>query len=226
LKNKDNKHVNGKKNAKMSCNNTKSGSSERTVILSVMYHSNVSGRSSSDLRALLIATKRDSVEQLENFVVCNHVRRERKETIEQLKILYLPITFGVSEKRLCGVSLCCVKLTPSYNDTRYIDVTSRNSKQQIHRKHFLLKNKDNKHVNGGSSERTVILSVMYHSNVSGRSSSDLRALLIATKRDSVEQLENFVVCNHVRRERKETIEQLKILYLPITFGVSEKRLCG
>ncbi|KRX65717.1 hypothetical protein T09_13794 [Trichinella sp. T9] len=35
----------------------------------------------------------------------NHVRRERKETIEQLKILYLPITFGVSEKRLPGLIL-------------------------------------------------------------------------------------------------------------------------
>ncbi|KRX24589.1 hypothetical protein T07_10301 [Trichinella nelsoni] len=35
----------------------------------------------------------------------NHVRRERKETIEHLKILYLPITFGVSEKRLCGQML-------------------------------------------------------------------------------------------------------------------------
>ncbi|KRY06407.1 hypothetical protein T03_17756 [Trichinella britovi] len=32
--------------------------------------------------------------------VSNHVRRERKETIEQFKILYLPITHGVSEKRL------------------------------------------------------------------------------------------------------------------------------
>ncbi|KRX71969.1 hypothetical protein T06_6460 [Trichinella sp. T6] len=30
----------------------------------------------------------------------NHVRRERKETIEQFKILYLPITHGVSEKGL------------------------------------------------------------------------------------------------------------------------------
>ncbi|KRY24919.1 hypothetical protein T01_6555, partial [Trichinella spiralis] len=30
----------------------------------------------------------------------NDDRRELKETIEQLKILYLPITFGVSEKRL------------------------------------------------------------------------------------------------------------------------------
>ncbi|KRY05468.1 hypothetical protein T12_7123, partial [Trichinella patagoniensis] len=35
---------------------------------------------------------------------------------------------------------------------------------------------DNKHVNGGSSECTVILSVMYHSNVSGRFSSGLRSL--------------------------------------------------
>ncbi|KRY12885.1 hypothetical protein T03_2313 [Trichinella britovi] len=47
-------------------------------------------------------SKRDSVDQLENSVPSNHVRRERKETIEQLKILYLPITFGVSEKRLRG----------------------------------------------------------------------------------------------------------------------------
>ncbi|KRY07760.1 hypothetical protein T12_16191 [Trichinella patagoniensis] len=40
--------------------------------------------------------------QLENSVPSNHVRRERKETIEHLKILYLPIMFGVSEKRLRG----------------------------------------------------------------------------------------------------------------------------
>ncbi|KRZ47974.1 hypothetical protein T02_4709 [Trichinella nativa] len=33
----------------------------------------------------------------------SHVLRERKETIEQLKFLYLPITFGVSEKRLRGI---------------------------------------------------------------------------------------------------------------------------
>ncbi|KRX12193.1 hypothetical protein T07_7404 [Trichinella nelsoni] len=31
-----------------------------------------------------------------------HSYRELKETIKQLKILYLPITFGVSEKRLRG----------------------------------------------------------------------------------------------------------------------------
>ncbi|KRZ81803.1 hypothetical protein T08_6257, partial [Trichinella sp. T8] len=68
-----------------------SGSSEYTVILSVMYHSNVSGRS-SELRALLIA----------GFI---RRIRERKETIEQLNILYLPITFGVSEKRLLGQML-------------------------------------------------------------------------------------------------------------------------
>ncbi|KRX38565.1 hypothetical protein T06_16389, partial [Trichinella sp. T6] len=40
---------------------------------------------------------------LENSVPSNHVRRERKETIEQLNILYLPITFRVSEKRLRGL---------------------------------------------------------------------------------------------------------------------------
>ncbi|KRX58238.1 hypothetical protein T12_6415, partial [Trichinella patagoniensis] len=42
---------------------------------------------------------------LENSVPSNHVRRERKETIEQLKVVYLPITFGVSEKRLPGQML-------------------------------------------------------------------------------------------------------------------------
>ncbi|KRY24874.1 hypothetical protein T01_13313, partial [Trichinella spiralis] len=41
-----------------------------------------------------------------------------------------------------------------------------------------LKNKDYKHVNGGSTKYTVILSVMYHNNVSGRS-SDQRAVLIS-----------------------------------------------
>ncbi|KRY04576.1 hypothetical protein T12_11960, partial [Trichinella patagoniensis] len=39
---------------------------------------------------------------LENSVPSNHVRRERKETIEHFKIVYLPITFDVSEKRLRG----------------------------------------------------------------------------------------------------------------------------
>ncbi|KRX12226.1 hypothetical protein T07_389 [Trichinella nelsoni] len=84
-----------------------------------MYHSDVSSRS-SDLRALLIAgfirrvsfvnngwreLKETPSSKLENSVPSNHVRRERKETIEQLKILYLPITFGVSEKRLLGQML-------------------------------------------------------------------------------------------------------------------------
>ncbi|KRZ64656.1 hypothetical protein T08_1049 [Trichinella sp. T8] len=41
-------------------------------------------------------------EQSENSVPSNHAQRERKETIEQLNILYLPITYGVSEKRLRG----------------------------------------------------------------------------------------------------------------------------
>ncbi|KRX30861.1 hypothetical protein T05_8811, partial [Trichinella murrelli] len=76
-------------------------------------------------------------------------------------------------------------------------VKSCNSKQQIHRKHFYLKNKDNKHRNGGSSEYTVILSVMYHSNVSGRS-SELRALLIAGFISRI----SFV--NNGWRELKET----------------------
>ncbi|KRY47283.1 hypothetical protein T03_10781 [Trichinella britovi] len=59
-----------------------------------MHRRNVSGRFSSDLRALLIA---DFIRRV-SFV--NNGRRELKETIEQLNILYLPITYGVSEKRL------------------------------------------------------------------------------------------------------------------------------
>ncbi|KRX32798.1 hypothetical protein T05_12193, partial [Trichinella murrelli] len=53
-------------------------------------------------RRVFIRQISDSVEQLENSVPSSHVLRERKETIEQLKFLYLPITFGVSEKRLRG----------------------------------------------------------------------------------------------------------------------------
>ncbi|KRY26516.1 hypothetical protein T01_2351, partial [Trichinella spiralis] len=113
------------------------------------------------------------------------------------------------------------------------NIKSRNSKQQIHRKHWILKNKYNKHVNGGSSECTVIFSVMHRRNVSGRFSSDLRALLIADfiRRVSFvnngrRELKETLSSNHVQRERKETIEQLNILYLPITYGVSKKRLRG
>ncbi|KRY24433.1 hypothetical protein T03_15683, partial [Trichinella britovi] len=53
-------------------------------------------------RRVFIRRISDSIEKLENSVPSNHVRRERKETIEQLNIPYLPITFGVSEKRLLG----------------------------------------------------------------------------------------------------------------------------
>ncbi|KRX71994.1 hypothetical protein T06_4803 [Trichinella sp. T6] len=45
---------------------------------------------------------KETIEHLENSMQSNHVQRERKETIEQLNILYLPITYGVSEKRLRG----------------------------------------------------------------------------------------------------------------------------
>ncbi|KRZ59684.1 hypothetical protein T02_6982 [Trichinella nativa] len=101
------------------------------------------------------------------------------------------------------------------------NVKSRNSKQQIHRKHCLLKNKDNKHVNGGSSECTVIFSVMHRRNVSGRFSCDLRALLIA---DFIRRV-SFV--NNGRREQKETLSSIwKIPCQAIMFGVSEKRLTG
>ncbi|KRZ47654.1 hypothetical protein T02_5747 [Trichinella nativa] len=98
------------------------------------------------------------------------------------------------------------------------NVKSRNSKQQIHRKHWILKNKDNKHVNGGISECTVIFSVMHRRNVSGRFSSDLRALLIA---DFIRRV-SFV--NNGRREQKETLSSIwKIPCQAIMFGVSEKR---
>ncbi|KRY25741.1 hypothetical protein T01_15260 [Trichinella spiralis] len=94
LKNKDNKRVNGKTNIKMSCNNTKRGSSECTLILSVMYHRNVSGRFSSDLRALFIA---DFIRRV-SFV--NNGRRELKETLSSIwKIPCQAIMFCVSEKR-------------------------------------------------------------------------------------------------------------------------------
>ncbi|KRX46874.1 hypothetical protein T05_11365, partial [Trichinella murrelli] len=105
---------------------------------------------------------------IEISVSTNHIWRERKETTRT--------NFGRNAKR--------------YTATL---VKSRNSKQQIHRKHFLLKN---------------------------------RRVFIRQISDSVEQLENSVPSSHVLRERKETIEQLKFLYLPITFGVSEKRLRG
>ncbi|KRX20420.1 hypothetical protein T07_4701 [Trichinella nelsoni] len=98
---------------------------------------------------------------------------------------------------------------------------SRNSKEQIHKKHGLLINKDEKHVNGGSSESTLIFSVMYHRNVNGRSSSDIRALLITSFIGRV----SFV--NNVWRELKETrSSNWKILWQAILFGVSEKRLHG
>ncbi|KRZ95170.1 hypothetical protein T08_9192 [Trichinella sp. T8] len=172
LKNKDNKHVNA-------------GSSKCTVILSVMYHSNVSGRS-SELRAVLIAGF------IRRVLFVNNGLRELKETpSSNWKIPCQIIMFGVK---------------------------SRNSKQQIHKKHFLLKNKDNKHYANFS------WFIRMYSNIQCSSFSDLRAVLIAAKRDSVDQLENSVPSNHVRRERKETIEQLKILYLPIMFGNGAKKM--
>ncbi|KRX11993.1 hypothetical protein T07_7169, partial [Trichinella nelsoni] len=80
-----------------------------------------------------------------------------------------------------------------------------------------LKNKDYKHVNGGSSEYTIILSVMYQSDVSGRS-SDLRALLIAGFIRRV----SFV--NNGWRELKETpSSNWKIPCHAVMFCVSEKR---
>ncbi|KRY24952.1 hypothetical protein T01_3417, partial [Trichinella spiralis] len=78
LKNKDNKHVNG-------------GSSECTVILSVMYHSNI-----------FSPTRCSHSRLIRRVLFVNNGWRELKET------------------------------------TR---VKSRNSKQQIHRKNFLLKNR-------------------------------------------------------------------------------------
>ncbi|KRY06710.1 hypothetical protein T12_2565 [Trichinella patagoniensis] len=106
----------------------------------------------------------------------NNGWRELKETIGQLKILHLPITFGVSEKRLRVQMLDKMRrdTTPGYTSIRSF-----------------------------CSRVTIFISM----------SDALVHLLSPT-----------VPSNHVRRERKETIEQLKILYLPITFGVSEKRL--
>ncbi|KRX26171.1 hypothetical protein T07_7705 [Trichinella nelsoni] len=133
LKNKDYKHVN-----------------DCTVILSVMYHSYVSGRS-SDLRALLIAGFIRRV----SFV--NNGWRELKETPSiNWKIPCLAIMFA--DHRAIENSL-------------YANHVWRERKETT-------RNKDNKHVNGGLSECTVILCVMYHSNESGRF-SDLRAVLIA-----------------------------------------------
>ncbi|KRY07097.1 hypothetical protein T12_1713 [Trichinella patagoniensis] len=44
----------------MSCNNTKSGSSECIVILSVMYHSNLSGRSLHRLQHYIFCYKQEN----------------------------------------------------------------------------------------------------------------------------------------------------------------------
>ncbi|KRX59345.1 hypothetical protein T06_5958, partial [Trichinella sp. T6] len=61
--------------------------------LSVMYHSNVSGRS-SDLRALLIAGF------IRRVLFANNGRRELKETpSSNWKIPCQTVIFGVSEKR-------------------------------------------------------------------------------------------------------------------------------
>ncbi|KRZ58833.1 hypothetical protein T02_11794, partial [Trichinella nativa] len=129
---------------------------------------------------------------IEISVSTNHIWRERKETTRA--------NVGRNAKR---------------HTTRI--VKSRNSKQQIHRKHFSLKNKDYKHVNGGSSEYTVILSVMYHSNVSGRS-SELRALLIAGF------IRRISFVNNGWRELKETpSSDWKIPCQEVIFCVSEKR---
>ncbi|KRY44268.1 hypothetical protein T03_11007 [Trichinella britovi] len=43
----------------------------------------------------------------------NNHRREQKETINQLTISYLPITFGVSEKRLLGSGWVPTKMASS-----------------------------------------------------------------------------------------------------------------
>ncbi|KRX18807.1 hypothetical protein T07_3715 [Trichinella nelsoni] len=204
LKNKDNKHVNG-------------GSSECTIILSVMYHRNVIGRFSSDLQALLIAYFIRRV----SFV--NNGWRELKETpwsnrkIPCQEIIdHRAIEHSVSTNHVWRERKETTRANFRRNAKRHTTtlVKSRNSKQQIHRKHFLLKNKDNKHVN-------VILSVMHHRNVSGRFSSDLRALLIT----------GFIVRvsfgNNGWRELKETwSSNWKIPCHAIMFGVSEKRLLG
>ncbi|KRX32131.1 hypothetical protein T06_3690 [Trichinella sp. T6] len=73
------------------------------------------------------------------------------------------------------------------------------------------------HFNCGSSEYTVILSVIYHSNVSG-SSSELRALLIASF------IRRISFVNNGWRELKETpSSDWKIPFQEFIFCVSEKR---
>ncbi|KRZ85176.1 hypothetical protein T08_8528 [Trichinella sp. T8] len=64
------------------------------VILRLMYHKNVSGRSSSDLRTLLLA------DFIRRVSFGNNGRRELKETpSSNWKIPCQTIMFGVSEKR-------------------------------------------------------------------------------------------------------------------------------
>ncbi|KRZ92656.1 hypothetical protein T08_13660 [Trichinella sp. T8] len=150
----------------------------------------------------------------------NNGWRELKETIEQLKIRVYQ-----SQTTRANVGRNAKRHTTTLVSKKS-NVKSRNSKQQIHRKHCLWKNKNNQHVNGknvkmscnntkrGSSECTVILSVMYHSKVSGR--SDLRALLIAGFIRRV----SFV--NNGWRELKETpSSNWKIPCQAIMFGRKE-----
>ncbi|KRY33762.1 hypothetical protein T01_3395 [Trichinella spiralis] len=165
LKNKDDKHVNG-------------GSSECTVILSVMYHSNVSGR--SDIRALLIARAFPLVSVYANLmwfigmdsnIQCNVSQKCQRQiffrrTRSSRSRLITRVLFENNGRRE-------LKETQSSNPK----IPCQAVMFSIRRKHGLLKNKDGKHVNSGSSECTVILGVMYHSNMRGR--CDVRAVLIA-----------------------------------------------
>ncbi|KRY13710.1 hypothetical protein T12_612, partial [Trichinella patagoniensis] len=70
LKNKDNKHVNGKTNIKKSCNNTKSGSSECTCNVSQKCQQQIFFRPTRSSRSRLIR----------RALFGNNGRRELKET--------------------------------------------------------------------------------------------------------------------------------------------------
>ncbi|XP_003372404.1 hypothetical protein Tsp_10166, partial [Trichinella spiralis] len=88
--------------------------------------------------------------------------QRRRDTVEKLGSDSPP--FAAEVLWFCKFSISCQRFKWCNNS-----VQSLNSNQHNYRKHCLLKTKINKHVNGGSSEYTVILSVMYNRNVTGRS---------------------------------------------------------
>ncbi|KRY32389.1 hypothetical protein T01_3278, partial [Trichinella spiralis] len=115
----------------------------------------------------------------------NNGWRELKETP------CLAIMFGVSEKRPSSNSKFCIYQSPKRDHRAIENFVSANhvwrERKETTRVHFgrnakrhtttLIKSRNSKQqIHSGSSECTVILSVMYHSNTSGRFSSGLRSL--------------------------------------------------